>query len=74
MDKETLINDILNEWAMRSPDGSHVLVGVASETKSGDKHTLKVSTYDLGAGRKSPGGEHYASSYDVTTSNVTGNR
>lgn len=50
--------------AMLSPDKSHVIVGTASETKSGDVRTLKVSTYDIGAGRKSPGGEHFASGYD----------
>jgi hypothetical protein len=50
--------------AMLSPDKSHVLVGTASETRSGETRTLKVSTYDVGAGRKSPGGEHFASNYD----------
>ena len=50
--------------AMLSPDGTHVIVGTASETKSNGKPTHKVSTYDIGAGRKAPGGEHYSSSYD----------
>jgi hypothetical protein len=50
--------------AMQSPDGTHVVVGVASETTSNGKRTAKVATYDIGAGRKSPHATSYASGYD----------